>query len=358
MLQQLLVNISLNRDITVSSVLLVCPCGPSQDVKATNKANKEMNEANNQLQIQLWNEQKEYDYQKWQETNAYNTPAAQKQRYLDAGINPSLAMSNLSSGTADSTAGGQSIPTTNPTRFESPANARIATAQNILNTAQSISDQFKNYQDAQQTAIQNQWMNAEKAVNLGKEIGNTNLIKEGVYSAQRANRLGDAAFNANLQEQEERANYQMHLALNEAAKGTLLELQKDSQNYYNKNIQPAEWQKIQVEMRTALTNSVANLISAKAADRQSRTSERLASSQIELNRSTIDQIRTNMDNTIADTETKRFWNTLNTSQQDLIIKQMVANYNKTNAEAGRITVDTYLAPFSAAGQFIPKIPYK
>ena len=45
--------------------------GTSHDTKATNKANKEMNSENNQTQIDLWNQQKEYDYKMWQENNAY-----------------------------------------------------------------------------------------------------------------------------------------------------------------------------------------------------------------------------------------------------------------------------------------------
>lgn len=355
MLQQLVVNIKLNRcSFGLSPVLLVCPCGASKDVRATNKTNKEMNDANNELQIKLWNEQKEYDYQKWKETNEYNTPLSQKQRYLDAGINPTLALSNLSSGSADSTAGGQSTPTTTPGHFDSPASARIATAQNFLNVGSTVSELYKNYQQSQQTAIQNQWMNAEKAVNLGKEINSSDLIAEGVYSAKRANRLGDLAFNANLQEQEERANYQMHLALNEAAKGTLLELQKDYQDYYNKNIQPAEWQKIHVDMRTALSNALSNYIQAKAVDRNSRTSELLATSQIEVNKETIKQIKANIGNTLEDTTTKKFWNNLNSNQQDLIIKKMVAEYNKVSAEAGATTVNTFLAPFKVAQGFIPR----
>ena len=355
MLQQLVVNIKLNRcSFGLSPIILVCPCGASKDVRATNETNKEMNDANNELQIRLWNEQKEYDYQKWKETNEYNTPAAQKQRYLDAGINPTLALSNLSSGSAASTAGGQSTPPTTPATFESPANARIATAQNFLNVGSTVSELYKNYQQSQQTAIQNQWMNAEKAVNLGKEINSSALISEGVYSAKRANRLGDLAFNANLQEQEERANYQMHLALNEAAKGTLLELQKDYQDYYNKNIQPAEWQKIHVDMRTALSNALSNYINAKANDRNSRTSELVATSQIEVNKESIKQIKANIGNTLEDTTTKKFWNNLNSNQQDLIIKKMVAEYNKVSAEAGAATVNTFLAPFKVAQGFVPR----
>ena len=355
MLQQLVVNIKLNRcSFGLSPVILVCPCGASKDVRSTNKTNKEMNDANNELQIKLWNEQKEYDYQKWKETNEYNTPLAQKQRFLDAGINPSLAMNNLTSGSAASTAGGQATPPTSPAQFESPANARLGTAQNLLNVGSTISELYKNYQQSQQTAIQNQWMNAEKAVNLGKEINSSALISEGVYSAQRANRLGDMAFNANLQEQEERANYQMHLALNEAAKGTLLELQKDSQDYYNKHIQPAEWQKIKVDMRTALSNALSNYINAKANDRNSRTTERLATSTIEVNKATIKQIKSTIDNTLEDTTTKKFWNSLNSSQQDLIVKKMVAEYNKISAEAGEATVNTFLAPFKVASSFVPR----
>lgn len=51
---------------------------------------KKTNEAN----MQLYQQQAADQYNLWQESNAYNTPAAQMERYKDAGLNPNLAIGN------------------------------------------------------------------------------------------------------------------------------------------------------------------------------------------------------------------------------------------------------------------------
>lgn len=58
----------------------------------------------NKTNIRLAKEARDYDLQKWHLQNEYNTPAAQMQRYKEAGLNPNLIYGNGSSsaGNADS----------------------------------------------------------------------------------------------------------------------------------------------------------------------------------------------------------------------------------------------------------------
>ena len=103
----------------------------SKNTKATNASNERMNAANNKLQMDLWHEQQEYDYKMWQENNAYNAPSAQVDRLKAAGINPALALSNISTGESGSTAGGQNPPSTTAATFENPANEVNMKVQNL-----------------------------------------------------------------------------------------------------------------------------------------------------------------------------------------------------------------------------------
>lgn len=48
----------------------------------------------------------DFQYKMWQENNAYNTPAAQMRRLLEAGLNPNLAYQAVSTGNSGSPAGG------------------------------------------------------------------------------------------------------------------------------------------------------------------------------------------------------------------------------------------------------------
>lgn len=61
-----------------------------QAVRETNKANLDLAKYQNEWNVAQWNRQ-----------NAYNTPAMQRQRYEEAGINPYFAMGNIQSGNAE-----------------------------------------------------------------------------------------------------------------------------------------------------------------------------------------------------------------------------------------------------------------
>lgn len=71
-----------------------------QIAKETNEANIRMNSENNALQRELANQKYAQDLAQWNRQNEYNSPLAQKQRLLDAGLNP--ALQNVSTGVATS----------------------------------------------------------------------------------------------------------------------------------------------------------------------------------------------------------------------------------------------------------------
>ena len=55
---------------------------------AAAKYNLQAQREANQTNLQLAREQNQWNLDQWNRENEYNTPAAQRQRMLDAGINP------------------------------------------------------------------------------------------------------------------------------------------------------------------------------------------------------------------------------------------------------------------------------
>lgn len=64
----------------------------------------------NQTNLKIAREQRAFDERMWNEQNAYNTPLEQLKRYNEAGINPYMALSQIGSGNASVSAGGQTAP--------------------------------------------------------------------------------------------------------------------------------------------------------------------------------------------------------------------------------------------------------
>lgn len=290
----------------------------SKNTKATNASNERMNAANNQLQMDLWHEQQEYDYKKWQENNAYNTPSAQVERLKAAGINPALALSSISTGESRSTAGGQNIPSTTAATYENPSNEINTKVQNLALIGKQLSDISKQYQETRAIDMQNNWQNVEKSAAVASILKDNKLKDEAVENASLANRLFRDTYSAKVMEQNENANIAWRTGLNLAAQGSLIELQKDSADYYNKHVQPQELNNLKAQYGAIVANSFATVLDAK-------TRSALAKSQIKLNDKQIQAITQNIKEVCAKTKGLEFINRLNDSTVESQIRKIVAD---------------------------------
>lgn len=149
-----------------------------QATRETNKANRELAEYQNEWNLAQWNRQ-----------NAYNTPAAQRKRYEDAGINPYFALGNMNSGNAES------LMSAEMANQQSGADAYNMRAQGFQNLGSSISgaaNQFFNsmYQLEQTKALQIQ--NTENLLSMSHRV-------QGLKYDNESKRMANELYNANMQ---------------------------------------------------------------------------------------------------------------------------------------------------------------
>lgn len=290
----------------------------SKNTKATNASNERMNEANNKLQMDLWHEQQEYDYKMWQENNAYNAPSAQVERLKAAGINPALALSNISTGESSSSAGGQSIPKTTAATYENPANEVNTKVQNLALIGKQFSDISKQYEETRSLQMQNNWQNVEKSAAVASILKDNKLKDEAVENASLANRLFRDTYSAKVQQEEENATNAFKYGLYLSAQGHLLELQKDSQEYSNKHLQPQQLENMKATYGNIVADSFAKVLGAK-------TMSALAHSQISLNETQKDAIVQNIKKGIAETYGQDLANQFNERSMKARIDKAIAD---------------------------------
>lgn len=312
--------------------------GVGGNTKATNTNNWNMNEANNQLQRDLWNQQKEYDYQMWKENNEYNSPVNQVQRLKDAGINPALAMSQISTGTSSSTAGGQAIPQTTPGHDENPSGEVNAQVQNIALIGKQLSDIGKQYEEMRQLQTQNNWMNIEKTLDVASKTKDNDLKEQAVDAARIANRFSARTFDARVSQQEDQANLTNRLYLNAIADGSIKEFQKDLLQYQRDVQNPQAYREKEANIKSILANIVTSRIAAIAADKNANaalqnasTNSRLADSTISVNEEQKKLIGQEFKKKVSETYGIDFANRLNDATVDSLIGKIVADC--TNAQA-------------------------
>ena len=72
------------------------------EIDRANATNLQIARETNQQQYQMFQEQNSFNERMYNQMQAYNTPAAQMQRYQDAGINPYIAAGNVQTGNVQS----------------------------------------------------------------------------------------------------------------------------------------------------------------------------------------------------------------------------------------------------------------
>ena len=144
----------------------------------TNRANLAIARETNAYNYLLASRQNDWNVEQWNRENAYNTPSAQRQRLLDAGLNPNLM---LDGGDAGNARGLDSANYANaqPTTMQNPVQEKLGLLQSIQGVLQSANDTAITYAkqrseianlDAQTNAqnIQNTYLRSFLDKNLEK----------------------------------------------------------------------------------------------------------------------------------------------------------------------------------------------
>lgn len=197
MLQALLKSAGVFRPIGLNFSIGCFACGAGAKTKATNASNERIADKTNALNYKMWQEQKQYDYEKWKEELAYNSPSEQRKRFEQAGINPNLAIAQISGGNAESAASSGNRPDAIAAQMLNPAEEVSQYANNLQNIAGGFNDLSRTFQQNQLDAAQTRSASVEadiqsiernyRAAQLEATINK--LVKEGQLSGEQAKNL-------------------------------------------------------------------------------------------------------------------------------------------------------------------------
>lgn len=317
-----------NKPIGLSCCLGAPLCSSSSKASkyAANKNFESVQDTNAQ-NYKIWQEQKDYDYTKWKEELAYNTPSAQRERLEAAGINPQLAMNNISTGVATSNAGGQNPPTMEAPLIDASAMGQAVAndKNNIVQSLGMMSSILKQAQEAKEIQIRNSWASIKNTLDVAGTTKDNSLKDEAIKAAKLQNELTDRTMEDNVQLKSSMATFVWRQSLNEAAKGSLIELQKDVQTYYRDKVQPAELQKVNADIHQALTKAIADIMVAKS-------TSAVNASQIDVNKQLIDEIKSRTRNNLSDNKAKEFLNRVNDKTFNAVVNKIISEARNSNLQ--------------------------
>lgn len=182
--------------------------------KKTNKTNQQIAQKQNDLNYKLFQEQNAITDRRTAQELAYNTPLQQRQRLEEAGINPALALGQVSTGnmTAQTSA--------------TPAPAVGATMTNEMEgLGQGVADAGRNVIDAYMQAKQSELMDSQKA-NIEANTASTLAQNKFIDEKTRAEIANMTAQKANIEANTEKTKVDTDLSrLNAKAIETMTPLE-------------------------------------------------------------------------------------------------------------------------------------
>lgn len=197
MLHALLKSAGVFRPIGLNFSLGCFACGAGANTRSTNRSNERITRETNQMNYQMWQEQKQYDYDKWKEELAYNTPFQQRKRFEEAGINPNLAIAQVSGGNAESAATSGNRPDAIAAQMQNPAEEVSQYANNLQTIAGGFNNLSRTFQQNQLAAAQTRSASVDadiqsiernyRAAQLEATINK--LVKDGQLSEEQAKKL-------------------------------------------------------------------------------------------------------------------------------------------------------------------------
>lgn len=150
----------------------------------TNQANKDIAQMANEHNEAMLDKQIKQEWDMWNAENEYNSPTAQMQRYADAGVNPYMAVGNVSSGIASS----MSSPSAQPAAVPQMQGATMMPADmSGLSGLRGIASRFVELMLAKED------IKGKQLENQGKEIENN--YKADMFMVDMYKKMQDAGLS-------------------------------------------------------------------------------------------------------------------------------------------------------------------
>ena len=183
-----------------------------QAQRETNQANMEINQSQLDYAQKMYQDQVAQQWKMFNTTNAYNSPAAQKQRYLDAGLNPYIMMGPQPAASASSMPAA-GIPS------QLPMQAARMEAFNQWNLGKGLSDAgmfasidatmadvAKTEEETEGLALQNEYFRRNQEADLAIKV----LTASGLDEDMKYKILKNNLFEDTYQDQKLKARLEPH----------------------------------------------------------------------------------------------------------------------------------------------------
>ena len=157
--------------------------------KKANETNLKIAQMNNEWSEKMMQKQMDYNTEMWNKQNEYNDPSAQVERLTKAGVNPALALSIISTGSA-SAASSPSLPSPSQTQVQ-PYRYDFSGLGEAVTTALRVQNETKQADAvARFTNMQADYYGAMAMANINKMASETKFNDAKTFYQRLQNNIG------------------------------------------------------------------------------------------------------------------------------------------------------------------------
>lgn len=297
----------------------------------------------NKTQMKMFHEQMQFNRDMIREQNAYNTPAAQRARYEEAGINPYLALGNISSGSQQSTMQAPNAPQIAPvTQFgESLQAASQNTIRNLIDLSQAQADIQLKETNNRILKIEEMYKEKEFLAKIGLMKDQSGKLRSETKGLDLDNFFRFDLNSANLSQLKALTN-------KTEAETELLRVQKELASFdlgfkqkHAEEQFKSEMAKTMMEVITGYKNADSNRMNAIANLKNSDTNRMNAITNRNLSFAQIQNLAADTAKKVEERTGIHLDNVTKSRTMDFIVAQYQANLLKTTAETDDINSSNY-----------------
>ena len=175
-----------------------------QAQRETNQANMAINQSQLDYASKMYQDQVAQQWKMFNTTNAYNSPSAQKQRYLDAGLNPYMMMGNQPAASASSmpTAGVPSQLPMQAGRIEAfnqwNLGKGLSDAGIFANVDATLASAEKSKEETRSIALQNEYFRRNQEADLAIKVLTANNLDKDDKRKMLSNNLFEDTYQSQV----------------------------------------------------------------------------------------------------------------------------------------------------------------
>lgn len=293
-----------------------------ESTRRTNRTNLQIAREQNAFNERMMDKQNDWNLEQWERNNSYNTPAAQMQRFRDAGINPYFALGNVQGGNAQSLTSAGAAPAAGAT-MEKPDYSFVGQAFNNGLQAYLNMKQGKLMDESLKTQqIDNLYRSQRLMSDIEETKARTKSLQVKSYGDILQNAIVDRTQQDIINMRREESKQAVLRTVAMTAQNESIKISNDLAKFQRDKLNPKQAKVLDAQYRNILADTTVKFINAN--------------NQTQLTKAQCELIGKQVFKTLAETKGLEFLNGVNVETRNNLVSKIISDSMRSSEELQKL----------------------